>query len=131
MLLEISRRATLKRTPPMKAVLFLPQIYSGNLDEASLGEQLRAAIISAFGCCDIRLENDRVKQFSIRFQHQSRLKPKLLIEVEILTSGYMKDFYQGGLGLAIRRMLRECGMNEVIPSCEIELSVTMRTSLVL
>ena len=115
----------------MQATLFLPKIHSRHLDGASFRDTFRTAIVDALGQCDIRFENDRTKRFPIRFQYRSDPQPKLLIEAEILTSGYMKDFYQGGMAIAIQKLFRERGLCEDIPGCELELSITMRTSLVL
>lgn len=117
----------------MQVTLFLSKIHDKHLDHPDFRRKLRAAIVDAFGLkrCDVRFESSRTKQFPIRFQYRSNPQPKLLIEIEILTSGYMKDFYQEGIGLAIQQTLRERHIDDDIPGCEIELSVTMKTSLVI
>lgn len=115
----------------MQVTLFLPVIHDEHLDQPEFQAKLRLAIIDALGQCDVRFEDARAKQFQIRFRYRSDPQPKLLVEGEILTSGYMKDFYQEGMGLAIQQAFRERHVNDDIPGCDIELSITMKTYLVL
>lgn len=115
----------------MQATFFLPRLHDERLDRNEFREKLRAAIVDAIRLCDARFETALTKQFPIRFQYRSGLPPTLLIEIEILTSGYMKDFYQAGIGLAIQQTFRERGIHEDIPGCELCLSITMKTSLVI
>lgn len=115
----------------MQVTLFSPKIHDENLNQPSFREKLRGALIHALRCCDFRLENDRVEQFPIKFQYRSNPQLKLVIEGEILTSGYLRDFDLSGLGLAIEKALQERDICGIIPGCELELSITMKTSLVL
>jgi hypothetical protein len=126
----MSDSATLERKN-MQATLFLPMIHSEHLDQPAFRDKLRAAIIDALGHCDIRFENNRAKQFPIRFRYRPDPQPRLVIEGEILTSGYLKDFYQGGMALAIQETFRERILDKDIPRCELHLSITMRVTLVL
>lgn len=114
----------------MRAVLFLPMIHS-SLDQPDFHEKIRTAIVDAFGHCDARFASDRAKLFPVRFQYRSDPQFKLLVEGEIITSGYMKDFCQWGIAVAIQKELRKRGLCEALPNCELCLSITMKVTLVL